>query len=78
MAKYIELGIGNRWLMRTEIEHADGTEAEYRGGEQLEAMHDTYLRLWIGRHVLILSTRDGFRRSEKAWRVQVHGGWSGQ
>lgn len=31
MSKYIELGLGNRWLIRTEIENPDGTEYEVRG-----------------------------------------------
>lgn len=31
MKKYVEIGIGNRWIVRTEIEHEDGTESEYRG-----------------------------------------------
>lgn len=31
MSKYIELGLGNRWLIRTEIENLDGTEYEVRG-----------------------------------------------
>jgi hypothetical protein len=29
--KYIEFGIGNRWLVRTETEKPDGTETEARG-----------------------------------------------
>lgn len=28
--KYIEFGIGNRWLVRTETEKPDGTETEAR------------------------------------------------
>ncbi|MGR5905201.1 DUF3977 family protein [Bacillus paranthracis] len=29
--KYIEIGIGNKWFVRTETENKDGTEFEERG-----------------------------------------------
>lgn len=29
--KYIEIGIGNTWFVRTETENKDGTEFEERG-----------------------------------------------
>ncbi|QGG54473.1 DUF3977 family protein [Paenibacillus sp. B01] len=63
--KYIEAGIGNRWWLRTEIEHADGTEEERRGAVGPIRIRSLYVRLWIGRRVYILDTRDGWKSGRK-------------
>lgn len=63
--KYIEFGIGNRWLLRTETELDDGTEYEEKGIVRPVRFQSLYLRLWIGKTVLILDTKEGFKCSRK-------------
>lgn len=67
--KYIEFGIGNRWLVRTETEFADGSETERKGIEWPVRPESVYVRLWIGRQVYILSTKGGFSRKIKPRRT---------
>lgn len=66
VAKYIEGGIGTRWLVRTETEHADGTESEHRGVERLSVVRGVYLRVWLRKTVYVISTRDGFKQNRKS------------
>ncbi|WP_438432645.1 DUF3977 family protein [Gorillibacterium sp. sgz500922] len=68
MRKYVELGIGNRWLLRTEIEQADGTETEVRGWQRPFRVRSGYIRVWLGYRVIVLDTRDGLKRSRKTRR----------
>lgn len=65
MKKYIEMGIGNTWFVRTEFENENGTEYEVRGIAGPIKPRSVYLRLWIGRKVYILDLREGFKRQVK-------------
>lgn len=65
MKKYMELGFGNRWLLRTEIEMEDGTECEHRGVSWPTRIESCYIRIWIGKTVLILDTREGIKVAKK-------------
>ncbi|WP_058304127.1 DUF3977 family protein [Gorillibacterium timonense] len=68
MRKYVEFGIGNRWLLRTELEHEDGTETEVKGFQRPFRCHSVYMRLWIGHRVLILDSREGLKLTRKPSR----------
>jgi len=63
--KFIEFGIGNTWLVRTETELADGTEYEEKGIVGPIQYHSLYLRVWIGKTVLIIDSKEGFKRINK-------------
>jgi hypothetical protein len=64
--KYIEFGIGNTWLIRTEIELEDGTEYEEKGIIGPINFHSLYIRIWIGKTVIILDSKEGFKRIKKS------------
>jgi hypothetical protein len=64
--KYIEFGIGNTWLIRTETELEDGTEYEEKGIIGPIKFYSLYLRIWIGKNVLIFDLREGFKRVKKS------------
>ncbi len=53
MTKYIEIGLGNSWLVRTEYEKDDGTEVEVRGISGAVHPRSIYLRIWLGYTVWI-------------------------
>ncbi|MEI5906980.1 DUF3977 family protein [Bacillus spongiae] len=63
--KYIEIGIGNSWFIRTEIELEDGTECEEKGIKRPINLQSLYLRIWIGNSVLIIDSIEGFKRMKK-------------
>ncbi|WP_074100484.1 DUF3977 family protein [Paenibacillus sp. P3E] len=63
--KYIEFGVGNRWLLRTETERTDGTEIEEKGVVHPIKFHSLYIRVWIRKTVWIMDFREGFKRSRK-------------
>ncbi|MGG1594347.1 DUF3977 family protein [Terribacillus saccharophilus] len=63
--KYIELGLGNHWLIRTEYENEDGTEHEKKGIDFPIYFYSLYLRIWINRSVFILDTKDGWKKQKK-------------
>lgn len=65
MKKYIEIGIGNRWFVRTEIEQGDGTETEQKGMALPIQVKSAYLRLWVWKTVFILDARRGFQITRK-------------
>lgn len=65
MKKYIEIGLGNTWVVRTEIELDDGTETEHKGISPLRVVYGVYLRVWVRRTVYIFSTNQGFKRMRK-------------
>jgi hypothetical protein len=65
MMKYIEFGIGNRWLVRTETEFDDGSEIEERGIVRPIKFHSVYLRFWVEKNVIILNTREGWIHMKK-------------
>lgn len=78
MNKYIEIGIGNKWWIRTELEHEDGSETEVRGISRPFRLKSVYLRVWLGRTVFILDSREGFKRVYKSkrcfkWLLGFHG-----
>ncbi|MBB4823687.1 hypothetical protein HNO89_000907 [Sporosarcina luteola] len=63
--KFIEFGIGNRWFVRTETESADGTEFEEKGIVGPISFHSFYVRIWIGKTVVIVDTKEGLKTSKK-------------
>jgi Protein of unknown function (DUF3977) len=63
--KYLEFGIGNAWWLRTETEFADGTESEQKGIVRPIKVKSLYFRLWLGKSVLILDTKEGFKKMKK-------------
>lgn len=65
MKKYIEIGIGNRWFIRTELEHDDGTETEQKGALLPIKVESIYMRVWIGKTVWILSSKEGWKVVKK-------------
>ncbi|WP_112182680.1 DUF3977 family protein [Paraliobacillus zengyii] len=63
--KFIEFGIGNKWLVRTETELEDGTEYEEKGIKGPINFFSLYLRIWIGTTVVILDLKEGIKRQKK-------------
>ncbi|MBO8155675.1 MAG: DUF3977 family protein [Bacillaceae bacterium] len=63
--KFIEFGIGNKWLIRTETELSDGTEFEEKGIVGTLKPQSLYLRVWIGKTVVILDSKEGFKKTKK-------------
>ncbi|MEK5279717.1 MULTISPECIES: DUF3977 family protein [Paenibacillus] len=64
--KYIELGLGNTWLIRTETELEDGTEYEEKGIVKPVKFRSLYFRIWIGKTVIILDLKQGLKISKKS------------
>ncbi|MCL6603654.1 MAG: DUF3977 family protein [Paenibacillus sp.] len=65
MKKYTEIGFGNRWFIRTEFEHSDGSESEIKGITRPFQLKSIYLRIWIGRTVLIIDSKEGIKWASK-------------
>lgn len=63
--KFIEFGIGNTWPIRTEIELEDGTEYEEPGIKRPIKFQSFYLRIWIGKTVIILDSKEGYHVDKK-------------
>ncbi|MGG2065227.1 DUF3977 family protein [Bacillus sp. S14(2024)] len=63
--KYIEFGIGNKWLVRTEIEYEDGTETEQCGIVRPIHFESVYMRCWIGKTCFIIDIKEGFKKMKK-------------
>jgi Protein of unknown function (DUF3977) len=63
--KYIEFGVGNTWILRTEIELSNGTEIEKRGIDFPIKFYSVYIRIWIRKTVLILDLKEGFKMYKK-------------
>lgn len=63
--KYIEIGIGNRWFIRTETEQEDGTEFEKKGIVKPIYFESCYLRVWFRTTCLIFDSKDGFKKVKK-------------
>lgn len=60
---FTEVGLGNRWIISTEIE-SESTEirvphAVYGRTQSI------YVRLWIGKRVLIIDSADGIKSQRK-------------
>jgi len=66
--KFIEFGIGNTWLIRTETELEDGTEYEEKGIKGPISFYSLYLRIWIGKTVIIVDLKEGIKRQKKKRR----------
>ena len=64
--KYIEFGLGNTWLVRTETELEDGTEFEEKGIVWAFEIYSVYIRIWIFKTVCIVDAKEGFKRMKKA------------
>jgi hypothetical protein len=60
-----KLGIGNRWIIRTETELDDGTEFEEKGIVRPIKFKSAYIRIWICKTVLILDVKQGLKLSKK-------------
>ena len=65
MKKYIEFGFGNTYLVRTEFEHADGSEFEMKGIVGKIKPVSLYLRMWLGKSVWVCDSKEGFKRTRK-------------
>lgn len=63
--KYIEIGIGNRWFIRTETEFADGTETEQKGIIRPIHFQSVYVRIWIRKTCFIWDVKEGFKKVKK-------------
>lgn len=63
--KFIEVGLGNRWLIRTETELENGNEFEEKGIKGPIKPESYYLRIWLGKSVMILDSKEGFKKSKK-------------
>jgi hypothetical protein len=63
--KFIEFGIGNRWFVRTETELNNGTEFEEKGIVLPIKLQSLYLRVWIGKTVVIFDSKEGYKRTKK-------------
>ncbi|WP_373462608.1 DUF3977 family protein [Paenibacillus sp. V4I3] len=76
--KYIELGVGNTWILRTESEFDDGSEIEHKGIIKPIIFHSIYLRIWIGkievaRFCLLPGEKDIIRKKAKRYRSCMKG-----
>ncbi|MEK4092321.1 MULTISPECIES: DUF3977 family protein [unclassified Viridibacillus] len=63
--KFIEIGIGNTWIVRTEIELEDGSEFEERGIIGPIILKSVYLRIWLFKTVVILDSKEGLKKLKK-------------
>ena len=63
--KFVELGFGNTWLLRTETELEEGTEFEEKGISGPLKIHSLYIWVWICKTVFILDVKEGFKRMKK-------------
>ena len=60
--KYIEIGIGNKWFVRTETENKDGTEFEERGIIKPIYLESVYVRIWFRKTCFILIRKRVLRK----------------
>lgn len=68
--KYIEFGLGNTWIVRTETELPDGSEREQKGIIRPIRFRSFYVRIWFGRTVIIWDSREGIKRMKKARKAR--------
>jgi len=61
---YAEIGIGNGSFLSTEVEV--GQRERRVKGLIIRRLVSVYLRVWIGKRVLILDTREGLKTSRKS------------
>jgi len=57
MKTYVELGVGNRWLLSTEREFSDSSEVRVPGVDVKGKCRGVYLRIWLGKRVVIVEKR---------------------
>lgn len=62
---FIEFGIGNTYIIRTEYEYPDGSEREKPGIDFNIDIKEIYIRIWIKKKVYILSSQNGFNTKLK-------------
>lgn len=60
--KYIEFGIGNKWLIRTETELQDGTEFEEKGIKRPIKFQSLYTRIWVGKQCLLSTQKKDLKK----------------
>ena len=78
MNKFIEIGINNPPLS-TEIEFENGTEIRRKGVLLPCYVNEMYIRIWIYKYVLIVSTKDIIKISRKTKiRFKLVIGFKGQ
>ncbi|MGX9818213.1 DUF3977 family protein [Lactococcus lactis] len=65
MYKYIEIGLGNHWLIRTEVEETDGSEWEVKGVSGEIKYVSFYLRVWVLKKVIIIDSKEGMKIQRK-------------
>lgn len=63
--KYIEIGIGNTWLVRTEFEMENGDEYEEKGIKGPLNFHSAYIRVWFCKTVIIFDSKEGIKKLRK-------------
>jgi hypothetical protein len=63
--KYIEIGIGNTWLVRTEFEMESGNEYEVKGIKGPIHFHSAYIRVWFWKSVIIIDSKEGLKTMHK-------------
>lgn len=64
--KFIEIGIGNKWFLRTETELSDGSEIEEKGISYPIKFQSVYIRIWIRKTVLIIDSKEGIKKTKKS------------
>ncbi len=64
--KFIEIGIGNKWFLRTETELSDGSEFEEKGISYPIKFQSVYIRIWIRKTVLIIDSKEGIKKTKKS------------
>ncbi|MEK4760454.1 DUF3977 family protein [Viridibacillus sp. FSL E2-0187] len=63
--KFIEIGIGNTWIVRTETELEEGSEFEERGIKGPIIFESFYLRIWLFKTVVIMDSKEGLKKMKK-------------
>jgi hypothetical protein len=63
--KYIEFGIGNTWIVRTEFEIENGDEYEEKGIHGPINFYSAYIRVWFWKSVIIIDSKEGLKTMQK-------------
>jgi len=61
---FTEIGVGNSTFISTEKEYFDGREERVPGFQKIY-LDGVYLRIWFGKIVILLSTKNGFKIQNK-------------
>ncbi|WLR57481.1 DUF3977 family protein [Mesobacillus subterraneus] len=64
--KYIEIGIGNTWLVRTEVEYENGKEYEEKWIKGPIHFQSAYIRIWFWKSVIIVDSKEGIKTMKKS------------